>query len=1208
MTKFYLLPFLFFLFSRAVAQDCSALQINYSVTESRCVATGSITITASGGSGTYNYKASGPISTPYTSSNSITGLQAGYYSVYMKDLSSGCIKQVDSVYVPGSYADPRFQLTKTDASCAGNDGTIATSNQQFGRSPFTYTIISPSPSAVGTFNTSGNFTGLTPGEYYIRLQDSCGGIQVRQVTIENYDWWFDVTSVTKIDCSNAHASISIKDNKGNSNTSGTAFNGFIYGVVIGTDTTWSTSNDFDFVLGTARNVTLVAKDDCGNLHTTNWSLPANVKPSIGGIGLSDFTCTNFTATVNNTQNLTSPDYCLYDSDDNLLECNSDGIFTHVLYGSYCIKITDVCYDTTIVKCFVASRPVPAVASNVSISNQNCTSFTATITGQTNLINPNYCLTDTDNNIISCNTDGVFADLPYGSYCIQITNGCSDTTISRCFTATKPVPVLKNYSITGADCSTFNVSITGDSLITPNYCLYDELGNLVTCDSSGNFTGITHGSYCVKAVSCGDTTAALCFTSSRPVPSVGPSVDITNKACTGFTAAITNQLNLTNPQYCLYDSTDVLLYCNTTGVFADIAYGSYCIKIKDSCTDSTIVRCFTQWQAIPSVNATVQQTNSSCTDFSAKVTGTNLTSPLYYVYDVDNNLVASNATGVFDHLPYGSYCFEVHDDCKDTTMRVCKTFSAIRGLTITSAKSCSIGNTNVSVKFANTNGPYQIKIFHPNGLIQYDTLTASNPFQILLPSLPAGTQYKIVGIDACNQKDTIMITPDASIITKSISVRAKCPTGAWINGAGDLQVSCTSNFYTTRPAIIKKDGVAFNKSYSSVASNVYTFADLEPATYIVEYAMQTCNSKLYDTVTVQPYAYPSQGQSAVYQCDNNTLSLSSDVKGGVSPFSYEIFGSLPETPSITTAAQSDPVFSINTGTLYSLVRMRAIDACGNGTLDDVSVLPLQNVSVKASQLCFYQNTTLTVDTIHNATYEWYHKTTPTDSTLVGSGLSYNLPFFVPEEVGQYVCKVNVNNGCLMRFSSFTLDGQCDGIVFLPVSLQLKGKITNGANQLSWIVNEENTIAAYILEKRIGNDNNFQTLESFGVKNFAGNNQYMFTDRQPGSGENWYRIKIVYKNGQTGYSNVVALSVASNARVYPNPVKDQLYINLSSGRAADFTIQLFDLAGRKLYASEQKSITNTTVIYKKEKNINKGMYLLKIINRSTGTVETYKILME
>lgn len=1208
MTKFYLLPFLLLIFSRAIAQDCSALQLSYSVNESRCVATGSITVTASGGSGTYNYKASGPISTPYTSSNIITGLQAGYYSVSMKDMASGCIKQVDSIYVPGSYADPRFQLLKTDASCAGNDGTISTSNQQFGRSPFTYTIISPSPSAVGTFNTSGNFTGLTPGEYYIRLQDSCGGIQVRQVTIENYDWWFDVTSVTKIDCSNAHAFITIKDNKGNNNTSGTAFNGFSYGVVIGTDTIWSTSNDFDFVLGTARNITLLAKDDCGNFHTSNWSLPANAKPSVGGIGLSDFTCTNFTATVNNGQNITSPDYCLYDSEDNLLECNSDGVFTHVLYGSYCIKVTDACYDTTIVKCFVASRPIPAVAPNVSISNQNCASFTATITGQTNLINPNYCLTDTDNNIISCNTNGVFTDLPYGSYCIQITNGCSDTIISRCFTATRPVPVLKNYSITGADCSTFNVNITGDSLITPNYCLYDDLGNLITCDSSGNFTGIAHGSYCVKAISCGDTTAALCFSSSRPIPSVGPSVDITNKTCAGFTASINSQLNLTNPQYCLYDSTDVLLYCNTTGVFSDIAYGSYCIKIKDSCTDSTIVRCFTQWQAVPGINNTVQQTNSSCADFSAKVTGTNLTDPQYCVYDADNNLVACNATGVFDHLPYGSYCFEVHDGCKDTTMRVCKTFSAVRGLTITSAKSCSIGNTNVSVKFANANGPYRIQIFHPNGLIQYDTLTASNPFQILLPSLPTGTQYKIVGIDACNQKDTILITPDASIVTKSISVRSKCPTGAWINGAGDLQVSCTSNFYTTRPAIIKKDGAMFNKSYSSVSSNVYTFADLEPATYIVQYTMQTCNSKLYDTVTVQPYAYPSQGQSAVYQCDNNTLSLSSDVKGGVSPFSYEIFGSIPETPAITTAAQNDPVFSINTGTLYSLVRLRAIDACGNGTLDDVSVLPLQNVSVKASQLCFYQNTTLSVDTLHNATYEWYHKTTPTDSTLVGNGLSYNLPFFVPEEVGQYVCKVNVNDGCLMRFSSFTLDGQCDGIVFLPVSLQLKGNIINNANQLSWVVNEENTIAAYVLERRTSNDNGFKTLKVFDVKSFTGNNQYVFTDQQSGSGQNWYRIKIVYKNGQTGYSNVVALSVASNARVYPNPAKDQLYINLSSNRAADFTIQLFDLTGRKLYTSQQKSITNTTVIYKREKNINKGMYLLKIINTSTGTVETYKIFIE
>ncbi len=184
--KFYLLPILLFLFSQSKAQDCSTLSFSYTTTESRCVATGSITVTATGGSGNYNYKAIGPITTPTTSSNIITGLPTGYYRVFVKDMTSGCVKELDSAFVPGSYSDPRFQLIKTDASCAGNDGTISVVGQQFGRSPFGYTIIAPSPSSVGATSPTGNFSGLTPGEYLVRLQDSCGGIQVRRITIENY--------------------------------------------------------------------------------------------------------------------------------------------------------------------------------------------------------------------------------------------------------------------------------------------------------------------------------------------------------------------------------------------------------------------------------------------------------------------------------------------------------------------------------------------------------------------------------------------------------------------------------------------------------------------------------------------------------------------------------------------------------------------------------------------------------------------------------------------------------------------------------------------------------------------------------------------------------------------------------------------------------------------------------------------------------------
>src|SRR5690606_15233765 len=128
-----------------------------------------------------------------------------------------------------------------------------------------------------------------------------------------------------------------------------------------------------------------------------------------------------------------------------------GAFTNIPYGSYCIRATDLCYDTVITRCFSAARAVPSLGANVNQSNQNCSTFTATVTNKNNLTNPNFCLYDNANVLIACNTTGVFNNVPYGNYCIRMQDGCVDTVISRCFTGVRPVATLTNYTITGSNC-------------------------------------------------------------------------------------------------------------------------------------------------------------------------------------------------------------------------------------------------------------------------------------------------------------------------------------------------------------------------------------------------------------------------------------------------------------------------------------------------------------------------------------------------------------------------------------------------------------------------------------------------------------------------------------------------------------------------------------------------------------------------------------
>jgi hypothetical protein len=584
-----------------VSQACNLLTATYETTESRCAATGSILVHASGGSGTYQYKVTGPVTSNYTSSNLIVGLSAGKYLVYIKDLVTNCLYAQDSVTVAGNYTAPSFALVSTSVTCLnGNNGTITVTGVTNGRSPFSYKIVAPSASGAGTTNTTGIFTGLVSGSYLIQLSDSCGAIQTRNILVDNFLWFINSYAVTKISCDSIAVVITLRDDKGNI-TPSPVFNGFTYGAsVIPGDTSWYPANSFRYYKGKKHSVKLFAKDACGNTQMVVWN--DNAIPSVNNnVNISNRACSTFTATVRGQANLTNPNYCIYNSSNAVVTCNTTGVFTGLSYGSYCIKISDTCYDTTITRCFTVARPVPALDINVSIV-KTCNSFTAAITGQVNISSPNYCLYNASNVLILCNTTGVFTDLPFGTYCIKMTNNpaCYDTVITRCFTVLRPVPQLGQLvTITNRTCSTFT-AIMDDAADwdNPQFCLYTPAHVVLVCNTTGVFDNLPYGTYCIEVANnaaCYDTTIIRCFTVIKPTPVIDAYPVISNKTCTSFTAAITGQTNVTNPQYCLYDNNNVLISCNTTGIFAGILYGSYCIKMQNdaACYDTLITTCFAE---------------------------------------------------------------------------------------------------------------------------------------------------------------------------------------------------------------------------------------------------------------------------------------------------------------------------------------------------------------------------------------------------------------------------------------------------------------------------------------------------------------------------------------------------------------------------------------------------------------------------------------
>jgi hypothetical protein len=1215
--------FLFLLTFKGVAQSCPGLSFTYTTTESTCVSNGTITISVSGGSSSINYIVEGPFEAPIdpvtTTVNVITGRPAGTYKVTVQDVGNGgCTVEQSNVVVPGSWTSQSFSFNNTEPGCSNADGIIRVSGRSGGRAPFKYTIMPLSVSGEGTTNATGIFTNLVPGEYFIQSEDACNNLLTLRTVLLDFSWGIDNIAISRSVCDSADAIVTLLDNKGNTSTSGSIFSGYVYGVVnTPGDTTWFTTPSFRFRVGKKLSGELVVRDPCKNLITRPWFVPALQIPSLGPVATSNYRCdSTFTASITGPLALITPNYCIYNSSNVLLGCNTTGVFTNLSYGKYSIRMTDGCYDTVITREFTSAPPKPSVAATVVQSNQTCTTFTATVTGKVNISGATYCLVKDDGSkdTLDCNATGVFNNVPYGNYCINIKNDpyCYDTTITRCFSATLPLPVVNAVRMTSQGCNSVMVDTLQGHTNAPatRYCLYDENGDEIACNSTGIFDNVSHGNYCIRSLSeCGVWSASYCFNTKSNTPTVGNNVVRTNRTCKTFTAYISDTSRLVKPLYCLYDNNNNLIRCDSSGIFNNLPYGSYCITIKNdpSCYDILFTRCFTETKPPATITATLTQSNTTCTAFTATISGTGLTTPLFILLNTHNDTVGKNTTGIFPNMPYGAYCGVIIDGCDDT-LKVCQTFEPLRGITLSSWISCKAGNATVAAQMTSRNNPYNFYFYHPDGRLLHSVIgTWSNWQSTELPGLPAGAQYKVVGVDNCGRKDSAYVTPQASELLKNISIRQRCPSGKWAAGSGDLTITSYSpTFGTVTPRLIKKDGVVFNQTYTTRSGQIYNFLDLGPATYVVEYYVNQCGTTLHDTVVINPYTNPGLASSAIYQCDNGSFSVNAVVANGAGPFTYAIIASDPATPSIITPPQSSPSFIIDNANAYSLIRIQAVDVCNISAEIEPTVHPLGHLIITRTSNCLHSASTLSVNAIAGATYSWYKKTSEVDSVLIGTGRTYTIPYLVESDMATYVCKTTVNSTCLTRLSYITMTGDCGGTV-LSVPIQLAGKKTAKGNQLTWNI-EGDMGTTYTVERKGNAEANYRAI-AIGNYAPAGTNKLSFIDEKLISGSNLYRIKKVTASGTVEYSNTLKMvNTSLHIDMFPNPVRESFTIEINNEVISNYNVALYTIDGRMLFQKQLNGIKKATNTYSKPAGTQSGTYVLRITDLYTGEVENRMLLFQ
>lgn len=136
-------------------------------------ANGQMTVSGSGGTPAYQYSADG---STYQSTATFSGLTAGNYKYWVKD-ANGCV--ASSSILPLSEPTA-LQLTvpnRQDARCFNTATGSATGVATGGTTPYTY-------ARSGTaYGTSGEFTGLSAGNYTLMVQDANGCPASASVTI-----------------------------------------------------------------------------------------------------------------------------------------------------------------------------------------------------------------------------------------------------------------------------------------------------------------------------------------------------------------------------------------------------------------------------------------------------------------------------------------------------------------------------------------------------------------------------------------------------------------------------------------------------------------------------------------------------------------------------------------------------------------------------------------------------------------------------------------------------------------------------------------------------------------------------------------------------------------------------------------------------------------------------------------------------------------
>lgn len=136
--------------------------------------------------------------------------------------------------------------------------------------------------------------------------------------------------------------------------------------------------------------------------------------------------------------------------------------------------------------------------------------------------------------------------------------------------------------------------------------------------------------------------------------------------------------------------------------------------------------------------------------------------------------------------------------------------------------------------------------------------------------------------------------------------------------------------------------------------------------------------------------------------------------------------------------------------------------------------------------------------------------------------------------------------------------------LPVDLKdISARNVGDQNEVSWSTVSED-MGDYFEVERSFDARHFTYIGQLNGRSANGSN-YVFTDKQPGTGSNYYRLKMIDAAGQHHYSRIVQAMVKGGRltwEAYPNPAKDKVAVRIHTTISGRASISIIDVSGKRL----------------------------------------------